>query len=233
MPLRRNARTSCGSRRSCPRRQRRLRPHDRQGPATAAARAGQFFIWRFAGYNGWWKANPFSLSAAPGHNALRPPPRPSAKPVPGCATYRSGRGASPRAVRRVHQHPQDPRRHGADRRRGPGVTPIRSLLEELSGPIAVLYRVQSPADAVLLAEMEQLRADEGCTGPRPRRPCRRGRPAEHPVRPVPRAARPGHPAGTRTSAGPHQAMTDAVLKSLRQLKVPPLQIHAERFALAS
>src|SRR6185503_3185714 len=26
------------------------------------ARAGQFFIWRFPAHNGWWQANPFSMS---------------------------------------------------------------------------------------------------------------------------------------------------------------------------
>ena len=35
------------------------------------ARAGQFCIWRFPGHNGWWQANPFSLSAAPDGRTLR------------------------------------------------------------------------------------------------------------------------------------------------------------------
>src|SRR5690349_16100845 len=35
------------------------------------ARAGQFMIWRFPGHNGWWQANPFSLSAAPDGHSLR------------------------------------------------------------------------------------------------------------------------------------------------------------------
>ena len=35
------------------------------------ARAGQFCIWRFPDHNGWWQANPFSLSAAPDGRHLR------------------------------------------------------------------------------------------------------------------------------------------------------------------
>ena len=35
------------------------------------ARAGQFFIWRFPEHHGWWRANPFSLSAAPDGRSLR------------------------------------------------------------------------------------------------------------------------------------------------------------------
>src|SRR3954471_3185161 len=35
------------------------------------ARAGQFFLWRFPGHNGWWQVNPFSLSAAPDGRRLR------------------------------------------------------------------------------------------------------------------------------------------------------------------
>jgi len=35
------------------------------------ARAGQFFLWRFLAGDGWWKAHPYSLSAAPTDGYLR------------------------------------------------------------------------------------------------------------------------------------------------------------------
>ena len=35
------------------------------------AKPGQFFIWRFPGFRHWWRANPFSLSAAPDGRTLR------------------------------------------------------------------------------------------------------------------------------------------------------------------
>ena len=44
---------------------------------------------------------------------------------------------------------------------GVGVTPIRALLEELTGSVVVLYRVHDPADAVLLGELEELAAVRG------------------------------------------------------------------------
>ena len=36
-----------------------------------AAQAGQFFLWRFLAGDGWWRAHPFSLSAAPNDRYLR------------------------------------------------------------------------------------------------------------------------------------------------------------------
>ncbi len=44
---------------------------------------------------------------------------------------------------------------------GIGITPIRALLEEVTGPAIVIYRVSSAADAVLLPELETLAAERG------------------------------------------------------------------------
>ena len=44
---------------------------------------------------------------------------------------------------------------------GVGVTPIRAMLEEATGSTIVLYRVPSPADAVLLGELQNLARQRG------------------------------------------------------------------------
>jgi ferredoxin-NADP reductase len=115
---------------------------------------------------------------------------------------------------------------------GVGITPIRALLEELSGHIVVLYRVNSNADAVLLAELTALAHRRGAvihllTGP-------------------PSAQGPHGPL-----LGPHNlaalvpdlltrdvfvcgppGMTRVVLDGLRRLGMPGDRVHAERFSLA-
>jgi predicted ferric reductase len=196
------------------------------------ARAGQFMIWRFPRYAGWWPANPFSLSAAPDGRSLRL----TAKAV---GATSAGLRSVPVGTRIFAEGP-----YGAftslHRSKdaalliagGVGVTPIRALLEESTGPVVVLYRVRSEADAVLLPELRKLAAERGAQVH-----LVTGRTAD--------AAAGGAPLGPENLArlvpdiadrdvfvcGP-PAMTAAVLRSLRDLKVPRRQVHAERFSLA-
>ena len=126
------------------------------------ARAGQFFIWRFPGHNGWWQANPFSLSAAPDGRYAAPDrqgrrhdERRAAQPAasaPGSSS-RAPTAPSPRCTR---HRPAALLIAG-----GVGVTPIRALLEEATGPAVVLYRVHTTADAVLLPELQALARRRG------------------------------------------------------------------------
>jgi len=113
---------------------------------------------------------------------------------------------------------------------GVGVTPVRSLLEEHTpGDFVVLYRVRDERDAVLLNELRQLVA------------ARRGRLHLLTGR-SDQGARPFEPAGLHHLVpdiaqrdvyvcGP-PAMTAAVLTSLRTMKVPNGQVHAEKFSMA-
>ena len=103
---------------------------------------------------------------------------------------------------------------------GVGITPIRALLEELTGPVVVLYRVRTVADAVLLAELQALAAPRGArlhlltgrTG--------RGTPPNTPFAPDNlRALVPDIAERDVFVCGP-PAMTAAVLRSLRELGVP-------------
>jgi predicted ferric reductase len=195
------------------------------------ARAGQFFVWRFLTRGRWWQANPYSLSAAPDGRSLRL----TAKAV-GAAS--AGLRELPVGTRVFAEGP-----YGAltslQRTRagtlliagGVGVTPVRALLEELTGSVVVLYRVRDSADAVLLGELRELARTRdvrlhlltGRTGT--------GSPPYDPFAPSTMLA--GVPDIAERDVfvcGP-PAMTAAVLRSLRALAVPRSQIHAERFRL--
>jgi predicted ferric reductase len=195
------------------------------------ARAGQFFLWRFPGHNPWWQVNPWSLSAAPDGHSLR-------LTAKGIGTTSAGLRDLPVGTRVFAEGP-----YGAftatGRTRsdtlliagGIGVTTIRALLEDetLDGDIVILYRVRTSADAVLLGELRNLAHLRGA-----RLQLLTGRTAEGN-----QPFNPGHlqalvPDITERDVyvcGP-AAMTDAVLRSLRELRVPARQRHAEVFRLA-
>ncbi|MEV0937226.1 ferredoxin reductase family protein [Streptomyces phaeochromogenes] len=194
------------------------------------ARAGQFCIWRFPGHNHWWLANPFSLSAAPDGRTLRL----TAKAV---GSTSAGLRHVPVGSRAFVEGP-----YGAftslHRTRpgalliagGVGITPVRALLEEEpdGGDVVVLYRVRSEDDAVLVDEVRTL--VEECGGQLHLLTGRRGE-GRSPFEPESlRALVPDIAVRDVYVCGP-PAMTSAVLDSLRGLKVPRLQVHAERFGL--
>ena len=194
------------------------------------ARAGQFFIWRFLGHNNWWLANPVSLSAAPNGQRLRLTARAVGKTSAGLRHVPVGTRVfmeGPYGAFTSLQRSQ----HGVLLiAGGVGITPVRALLEERTGgDFVVLYRVRSPQDAVLLNEVQQLVAARGA-----RLHVLAGR--------TDQGVRPFEPAGLHSLVpdiaqrdvyvcGP-PAMTDAVLTSLRALRVPSSQVHAEKFSMA-
>jgi ferredoxin-NADP reductase len=115
---------------------------------------------------------------------------------------------------------------------GAGLTPVRSLLEGAVGSVVVLDRVNTMADAVLLPALQALARDRGArlhvltgrTG--------EGNPPNTPFEPHNLAALvPDIVHRDVFVCGP-PPMTNAVLRSLRALNVPRLQVHAERFSLA-
>jgi ferredoxin-NADP reductase len=199
------------------------------------ARAGQFFLWRFPGHNRWWQVNPFSLSAAPDGRSLR-------LTAKGIGVTSAGLRRVPIGTRVFAEGPYGAFTAGQRVREntlliagGIGVTPIRALLEDdsLTGDIVVLYRVPSPTGAVLLGEMQNLASVRGArlhlltgrTGA--------GVPPNQPFSPASLLTLvPDITSRDVFVCGP-AAMTDAVLRSLRELKVPARQRHAETFRLAS
>jgi predicted ferric reductase len=196
------------------------------------ARAGQFFIWRFPGHHHWWRANPFSLSAAPDGRSLR-------LTVKASGTTSAGLRHLPVGSRVWAEGP-----YGAftamHRTReaalliagGVGITPIRALLEEATGPTTVVYRVRSDTDAVLLPELRELARERGALLHVVAGRTMAGSPPNPPFEPQNLlSAVPDIRDRDVFVCGP-AAMTSAVLHSLRALRVPRRQIHAERFGLA-
>ncbi|MGY6650750.1 ferredoxin reductase family protein [Amycolatopsis sp. TRM77291] len=194
------------------------------------ARAGQFFLWRFMTRDRWWQANPFSLSAAPDGRTLRLTAKAAGD---GSASLRSLKVGTRvfaegpyGAFTTMHQRKPDALLVAG----GVGITPIRALLEEISGHVVVLYRVRDQRDAVLLPELIGLARARGAvvrvlSGPSDQ---------AGPVLGAPNLRRMVPDITDRDVfvCGP-PGMTSATLRSLRELRVPSQQVHAERFSLAA
>jgi predicted ferric reductase len=125
------------------------------------ARAGQFFTWRFLTRGRWWEAHPFSLSAAPDGRRLR-------ITVKGVGDHTARLAQLAPGTRVIAEGPFGAFTAAARRREGVamiaggvGITPIRALLEEMSGDIAIVYRAQRPEDLILRAELDELARERG------------------------------------------------------------------------
>ncbi len=206
-------------------------------------RAGQFFKFRFLSRELWWQVHPFSLSAAPNGEFLR-------ITVKHVGDFTGQLRGLHRGTPVVLEGPFG--LFTTVRRRRPralliaggiGVTPLRSLIEEMperkakptsarSGKDAMtlLYRARSWDDVVFKAELDELMASRGgvveyVIG-------RRG----HDVKPHPLAPRelirtvPDLRERDIFVCGPKELVTE-VIASLRALEVPANQVHVERFAL--
>jgi predicted ferric reductase len=195
------------------------------------ARAGQFFLWRFLSTRGrWWEAHPFSLSAAPDGRSFR-------ITVKGVGGYtRALRDVRP-GTRVIAEGPFGVFTDAVRRREkalliagGIGITPIRSLLDEMDGDLTVLYRVIHEDDVVFRDELDALAEQRGVAlsyvvgdhaapgGDRLLSP-------EHLHELVPDIAE-----REVFLCGP-PAMTNAIEKSVRRAGVPRPYVHVERFAL--
>jgi predicted ferric reductase len=196
------------------------------------ARSGQFFMWRFLDRGRWWQAHPFSLSRAPDGRSLR-------ITVKGVGGYSRGIGDLRPGTRVFAEGPFGTFTGGRLRHDrvaliagGIGITPIRSLLEDLPGgpgDVALIYRALDDGDVVLRSEIDALAHARGAAvhyvvgdhngdGAQLLSP-------EHLCELIPDIA-------TRDVyvCGP-PAMADALRRSLRAAAVPRRNVHTERFAL--
>jgi predicted ferric reductase len=196
-------------------------------------RAGQFFLWRFLAGDGWWRAHPFSISAAPNGQFLRLTVKNAGDDTRLMRHLRTG-------TRVIAEGP-----YGAftDLRRtrekvlliagGIGVAPIRALLEALPaapGAITLLYRAGSWDEAVFRDELDTLARVRGATihyliGRR------RTRDLPHDPLEISGIRRLVPDVAERDVyiCGPI-GMIDILRRRLRTMGVPAEQIHAERFA---
>jgi predicted ferric reductase len=196
--------------------------------------AGQFFLWRFLTSGRIWEAHPFSLSAAPNGQAFRITAksvgdftRSMADIKPGTNVIAEGPFGSVTAIVRT-------RHRVALIAGGIGITPLRSMLEEMLssevGNVVLLYRVISESDIVFRDEIEELAERSGLTihyivGDHRVAKNRWMMSAEHLRKLVPDIA-----AREIYLCGP-PAMVAAIEGNVRATGVPRKFIHIERFAL--
>jgi predicted ferric reductase len=194
------------------------------------AEAGQFFLWRFLSRGRWWASHPFSLSEAPDGKSLRI----TVKALGGFSKRLEGIRPGTRVLA------EGPfgvftgaylRRHKALLVGGGiGITPVRSLLEELDGDVVVVYRVVRDEDVIFRDELDALARERGATvhyvvG-------------DHAAPGGEQLLSPAHfdqlvPDLAERDAyvcGP-PAMTELIERNLRQAGVPRRHVHTERFAL--
>lgn len=119
-------------------------------------RAGQFFLWRFLAPGMWWESHPFSLSAAPQGNSLRITVKGLgdfssrlAEIKPGTRVMAEGPFGS--FTGQVRQHER-----AVFIAAGIGITPIRALLEEMTGNMTLIYRAMSDDDLIFRRELDTL-----------------------------------------------------------------------------
>lgn len=195
------------------------------------AQAGQFFLWRFLTRGHWAEAHPFSLSTAPDGKSLRITvkglgnfTRDLDQRIPiGTRVIAEGPfGAFTSAIRR---HPNVVLIAG-----GIGITPVRSLLEEMGGGVTVLYRAMRDEDVVFRDELDRIAAANGATvhylvGDH-NDPAYAGLLAADNLR----ALIPNLEASDIYVCGP-PGMADATAATLRSIGAPRRNVHIERFAL--
>ena len=194
------------------------------------ARPGQFFIWRFLTARDWWRAHPFSLSAAPDGRSLR-------ITVKDLGDFTSRIAHIPVGTRVVAEGPLGVFTAAARLREkalliagGIGITPIRALLEEMDGDVVVLYRVLREDDVVFGEELEDLVATRGF-----RLHIVAGDHATDAGRDL---LSPDHLRALVPDIGEREVflcgppgMTAAIERNLRHTAVPRRHVHIERFAL--
>ena len=194
------------------------------------AQPGQFFLWRFLAPGRWWASHPFSLSEAPRGDSLR-------ITVKALGDFSAGIGRVKPGTRVVAEGPFGVFTDAARRRDkvvliagGIGITPIRALIEQMSGDVVVLYRVVTEDDIVFLDELDRLAAERGVrieyvVGDHATPEGSRLLSAEHLHELVPDIVE-----REVYVCGP-AAMTDAIARNVRRANVPARHVHAERFAL--
>jgi predicted ferric reductase len=195
-----------------------------------AARAGQYFRWRFLARGLWWQAHPFSLSAAPNSRWLRI----TVKMVGDhTSRLRRLRPGVPVFVEGPSGDFTVERRRGGRAlliAGGSGIGPIRALLEELPPATVVIYRASSAETLMLRQELDWLARLRRArvwyvTGPRNAPGPRRMFTRTGLLRLVPDLAR-----RDVYLCGP-TSLVLASLRLVRRLGVPPDQIHMDPFEL--
>ncbi len=124
---------------------------------------GQFFHWRFLCRGLWWQAHPYSLSAMPAPPYLRLTVRTAGDHGEALARMATGTKVAIEGPYGAFTEQQRVAERVLLIAAGVGVTPIRSLLEELPPDVdvCVVLRASSPAELPLRDELAALVAERG------------------------------------------------------------------------
>jgi predicted ferric reductase len=125
------------------------------------ALAGQFLQWRFLARGHWTESHPFSLSAAPSGRRLRITVKELGDYTARMATLSPGtrvvvEGPFGRLTRASRRRPAAVLIAG-----GVGIAPIRALLEDMLGEVAVIYRAGREDELLFRDELDELAARSG------------------------------------------------------------------------
>jgi predicted ferric reductase len=125
------------------------------------ALSGQFLQWRFLARGHWMEAHPFSLSAAPGGQRLR-------ITVKELGDYTARLAELPPGTPVIVEGPYGRLTRAARRRPGAvliaggvGIAPIRALLEDMPGDVAVIYRAGREDELLFRDELDELSSRRG------------------------------------------------------------------------
>jgi predicted ferric reductase len=195
-------------------------------------RAGQWFRLRFVTAYGWWRAHPFSISAAPNGRYLRFTVKDLGDYTRILQSIHTGTPVFVEGPYGVFTGAKRTKARVLLVAGGIGITPLRALLEELpaaKGNMTLIYRASHEDEVVFRRELDELAGLRGATvhylvGRRGSR--------EMPSDPLdPRALRRLVPDLFDRDVyvcGP-AGMMERVLSGLHWLRIPESQIHYERF----
>jgi len=198
------------------------------------ARAGHFMLWRFLAPGHLWSAHPYSLSAAPDGRRMRITVKDAGDHSAALAHLRAGTPVLAEGPFGHFTLDRTTRNRILFVAGGAGIGPIRALAEELATangrPDAVLvYRASRDVDLVLRHELDELAQRTGMrvhylVG-------RRQELGQDPLSVTDlRNLVPDARSRDVFVCGP-PGMTHAVLRAMRELRVPPAQLHSEEFEL--
>jgi predicted ferric reductase len=196
-------------------------------------RAGQYFQFRFLSGGGWWRHHPFSISAAPNGATLRVTVKDLGDDTHRLATLRPGTRVFAEGPYGAFTRERIRRSKALFIAGGIGITPLRAMIEERQPrqrDLMLLYRASSWEDVVFGKELEALGRVPGTSV---RFLVGRRNTPEMPVDPLDAQwllyLVPDIRERDVFYCGSGSFM-DHVADSLRTLRIPGKQIHAERFS---
>lgn len=203
------------------------------------ASSGQFFIVRVITWRQWWRAHPFSLSAAPTKSSLRFTVGNRGDDTALLQNIQAGTRVILEGPYGVFTESRRTQEHVVLVAAGIGAPPIRAIAETVAarpGEVSIIYRVRNSNDAALIAEIREIAKRRGfylhiLEGSR-----------KHPQSWFPAGINDAFPDHERLAAlvpnlaksdvyicGP-SAFTKAVERSLIKTGTPLNQIHTEEYA---